>query len=609
MRILHVVRQYHPSIGGLEQFVAALARHQRESGLEPRVLTLDRCFRAPDRRLPADEVIDCVGVTRIPWRGSHRYPLAPGALKALAGADLVHVHGVDFFCDYLAWTWPIHRKPMVLSTHGGFFHTGFARVFKRVFFNTMTRASVRAYGTVVACSVGDEALFRPIAGSRLLRIDNGVDLARFAGAASPTATRRILYFGRIARNKRLDLLLAAFAELARTDRVAELHIAGRDWDGSLAGVRADIARLGLAERAHLHEEPPDDALRTLMGRCSFFASASEYEGFGLAMVEAMSAGLVPLVSDIPSFTSILEHSRIGSAIDFADPVASAERMRVMMDAATADPGSRQRMQAASTPWSWSSVAPRFTEVYRAVLGEQRRRILGVSIEALKREEAVEAIDRGLAQGHTIKVACANAHTLNLARHDSAYRRALSDFLVLNDGVGVDIASWIKFGRPFAENLNGTDFFPHYLDASHHALRIYLLGARPAVVQKAAQVLGARYARHAIVGWHHGYFDPGQGSRIAAEIRQARPDVVLVALGNPRQELWIAEHAAATGAKVLFGVGALFDFVAGEVPRAPVWIRRLRCEWVFRLMLEPRRMWRRYLIGNFVFLISVLGDGR
>lgn len=95
----------------------------------------------------------------------------------------------------------------------------------------------------------------------------------------------------------------------------------------------------------------------------------------------------------------------------------------------------------------------------------------------------------------------------------------------------------------------------------------------------------------------------------ADIRAVRADCVLVAMGNPLQEIWIDEHGDKTGATLFFAVGALLDFQAGTVRRAPAWVRRLRCEWIFRLLQEPLRLAQRYLIGNFVFLGRVLADAK
>lgn len=246
------------------------------------------------------------------------------------------------------------------------------------------------------------------------------------------------------------------------------------------------------------------------------------------------------------------------------------------------------------------------------LGEepQRRTILGVAIHDLGRDQAISSIDEALALGERIDVCFANAQTLNVACSNEHVRSALRHFLVLNDGLGTDIASRIKFGVPFQENLNGTDFVPGFLERTQHNLRIYLVGTTDEIVERAARKLRLNYPRHTIVGWRNGFFlGPQDVEQTCCDIRATRADCVLVGMGNPLQELWIDEHGDKTGARLLMAVGALLDFQAESVRRAPLWVRNLRCEWTYRLIQEPARLARRYLIGNFIFLGRILADAR
>lgn len=239
-----------------------------------------------------------------------------------------------------------------------------------------------------------------------------------------------------------------------------------------------------------------------------------------------------------------------------------------------------------------------------------RKILGVTIRDMSRDQAIAAIDDAFGRGEVASVCFANAQALNMACENGHFREALQKFLVLNDGLGTDIASRIKFGKSFTENLNGTDFVPEYLSRTGHALRIYLVGTSDAVVSRAAQALRRAYPRHTIVGHRNGFFlGPQDIEQTCCDIRAARADCVLVGMGNPLQELWIEEHGDKTGARLFFAVGALLDFQAGSVRRAPAWVRKLRCEWTFRLLQEPMRLAHRYLIGNFVFIGRILVDAR
>lgn len=230
-----------------------------------------------------------------------------------------------------------------------------------------------------------------------------------------------------------------------------------------------------------------------------------------------------------------------------------------------------------------------------------RSLQGVTFNVFPAIRAINILDAHVRYGVPVKVAFANAHTLNSARTNRRYREVLSRFAVFNDGIGVDLASWLRFGERFPDNLNGTDFVPAYLDQAIRPLRVFMLGARPHVVQRAFEEARRRFPRHQWVGFRDGYFKFDQEAELTDKLRKERIDLLLVAMGNPLQELWIDRCAEATGATVCVGVGALFDFLSGEVSRAPRWVRSLRIEWAWRLLLEPGRLWRRYLVGNFTFL--------
>jgi exopolysaccharide biosynthesis WecB/TagA/CpsF family protein len=248
--------------------------------------------------------------------------------------------------------------------------------------------------------------------------------------------------------------------------------------------------------------------------------------------------------------------------------------------------------------------------YRRRLGVDERTILGVTLQVTSQAKAVRRIDDAIATRAPMNVAFANAHTLNLAATSVEFRHALKSFFVLNDGLGVDLASRWTVGRAFSENLNGTDFVPHCLNSSRHSLRIFLLGSTADVAESAAKRIVERWPRHTIAGTRHGFFANAEDeSEAAAMIRASRADLVLVGMGNPLQELWIANHGAQTGAPVLLGVGAFLDFTSGRIQRAPQWVRDLRCEWIWRFVREPRRLWRRYLLGNMLFVVRVLRGGR
>ena len=373
-RVVHVVRQFWPSIGGLEEVVLKLSLKQQQLyGFAPTVVTLDRLFTDRRRRLPRTERVRDLPVIRIAWHGSHRYPIAPGVLRYIRDADIVQVHGVDFFFDFLAWTRPLHRRPLVASTHGGFFHTSFAASLKEAYFKFVTPMSCRRYDAIVASSDEDAALFQRVAAANLHTIINGVDTDKFADSASLQHRRSLIYFGRLAPHKRIPTIFALLRELRREEPDWRLTIAGGEWQTSAGELRAAAAAAEVVDAVEFVREPSDPELRALIGRSSYFVCASAYEGFGVAAVEALAAGLIPILSAIPPFVKLLERAGVGLGYDPDEPQNAAARLNRFARCAAANLGSwRKRAMESAAIYDWSAAAESFTALYRAVLARRRR---------------------------------------------------------------------------------------------------------------------------------------------------------------------------------------------------------------------------------------------
>lgn len=237
-------------------------------------------------------------------------------------------------------------------------------------------------------------------------------------------------------------------------------------------------------------------------------------------------------------------------------------------------------------------------------------LLGVRIENVSMQSALDRIFAWAARPgdprrQRATVAFVNPDCLNTACEDEHYRAILSRAtMVLPDGIGIRMAARLH-SVAVRENLNGTDMFPRLCErAAFTGTSIYLLGARPGVAEEAAAEMVRRYPRLRVAGTRHGYFDAAEERQIVREINDSGAGILLVAFGVPRQEKWLARHADEITVPVRMGVGGLFDFYSGRIPRAPMWIREMGFEWVWRLAREPRRMWRRYVIGNPRFLVRV-----
>jgi exopolysaccharide biosynthesis WecB/TagA/CpsF family protein len=233
-------------------------------------------------------------------------------------------------------------------------------------------------------------------------------------------------------------------------------------------------------------------------------------------------------------------------------------------------------------------------------------LFGLPVLAASATEAIDEI-RVRARVSRLRLAYVNAHTLNLAHRNSALREALASCdLLLNDGAGVALAARLR-GRRFPENLQGTDFNLRLL-ALADELRwpVFLLGARPGVARRAALELKATLPSLRIVGTRHGFHDDAAAD--VAVIHRSGARMLMVAMGNPRQELWLSQHFESLAhVHIGVGVGAFLDFQARVTPRAPGFMIEHGLEWVYRLRCEPRRLAGRYLLGNPSFLARALRD--
>jgi alpha-1,3-mannosyltransferase len=362
--VTQVVRQFLPNRGGVEDTVLYLSLGLVRLGWDVRIVTLNRLFRALQTQLPAAETIAGLPVIRIPFHGSTRYPIAPRVVSYLGGSDIVHVHCIDFFYDFLALTKPLHRRRLIVTTHGGFFHTDFAAHLKRVYFTTVTRLSAQAYERFIASSQNDAALFSRLT-SRLITIETGVSVDKFANCAARDATRTMIYFGRLSKNKRLPTLIALFAALRKISPDWSLIIAGTEFEETFSALGECARSLGVDHAVQFFASPTDADLAALIGAASYFVSLSAYEGFGVSVVEAMSAGLVPILSDIPTFREFIRRAGRGLLVDAVDLGAAAGAVAAFD--ATHPTKHRDDFIAAAAKYSWSSMTKAYLTEYLGVL--------------------------------------------------------------------------------------------------------------------------------------------------------------------------------------------------------------------------------------------------
>lgn len=242
----------------------------------------------------------------------------------------------------------------------------------------------------------------------------------------------------------------------------------------------------------------------------------------------------------------------------------------------------------------------------------RIEVLGVGVDPLTVDELHAEILRLSSKDGLSLVLNANAHCLNLCYQDAGLRDFLNSAdLVFCDGAGVMLAARILGGR-IPQRITYADWIWSLAAfAEKEGLSLFFLGARPGVAGEAARRLRGRYPGLKIAGVRHGYFDHTVGSQenaaVVREINASAPDILIVGLGMPLQERWLMQNRERLNTGAAFTGGAVFDYVSGRLRRGPKLLTDNGLEWLARLSVEPRRLWRRYVLGNPLFLVRVLGQ--
>lgn len=240
------------------------------------------------------------------------------------------------------------------------------------------------------------------------------------------------------------------------------------------------------------------------------------------------------------------------------------------------------------------------------LAAEIRAIMGLRYWDVELGPAAQFLVNAAVAHKRLQVYFVNAHCVNIAARDPGYAQLLrSSPFLFADGAGMALAARLT-GVPLANNVNGTDLFPRLCAAAAaESVPIAFLGARPGVARQCATLMERQYPGLRVVWVEDGYLSHEAERSKLAELNNSGARLLFVAKGVPTQEHWIAANAAQLAPPVILGVGALFDFYSGTVPRAPPLMRKLRMEWAFRLLHEPRRLFRRYVLGNPEFIARAL----
>lgn len=408
--------------------------------------------------------------------------------------------------------------------------------------------------------------------------------------------KQILYISRIEHPGKNHLnLLKAFELLPETLRNEyTLVMPGASWNGAekvfdyaeKSPCKDQFKFTGFVDFAKLPE---------LYNQSAVYVFPSNFEGFGLSLLEAMHAGLPCACSNNSSL------GELGNgAAELFDP-ASPQEISNAIQKILSDENYRQKLtalgKAKAAGFSWQNTAAGLLDIYR----NRSATVFGVPFFSGTMDEALQKIDGFVKSGKSHHIAFINAHCLNIAYKNSNYRQILQNCsAVFADGIGAKVGA-AMLGYKVEENVNGTDMFPLLAQKPY---RIYLFGGAPGVAEKALEKARTLNGKAEFTGCADGFFAAKSEEQIFAELAELKVDLLLVALGVPKQEEWINSHLDKLPGCTALGVGGLLDFVSERIPRAPIWMRKNNIEWCFRLYCEPVRLFKRYIIGNPLFIARV-----
>ncbi len=368
MKILHITHHFYPCIGGIETFVKDLCLNLKNQGVESEVLCLDHCHGSKEKLSKTSEY-EGIKITRIGFLNLKYYKPTFFSLSMLKEFDAIHVHNIGFFSDYILSTKFIHKKPVIVSTHGGIWHTKNISFLKKIYFNSLQKFLLNKAEVVIADSLGDFELFSKKIKKTIL-LENAVDFLRFPQIKRISFNENFIYLGRLSRNKNILSLIKTFEVLCKVNPEIKLFIVCKNFDENLEELQETVKNKGLEHNIFFTGELSEEELQNTVEKCTYCVYASLFEGFGISVLELMSSGLIPILNDIPNFRNFVKEKDSGFILDFSNPVSSSEKMIEILDL----PKEKKELisqsaQVATKIYSWENKINEYIKLYQKVIAK------------------------------------------------------------------------------------------------------------------------------------------------------------------------------------------------------------------------------------------------
>lgn len=361
MKIGHVVKHFNPCIGGVENYCENLATNLQQKGYYNKIITLNTCYKSKTKLKPKDKFVN-IPIYRIKYLNfKYIYKIAPSVLKHIKDVDLIIIHGHDFFVDFLSLTKWIHRKKIIMITHGGIFHTHRNNIFKKIYFYIWSRFIMLFVDKVIACSEVDYNRYIAIT-KKVVLFENPIVLN--SKKPAPKIKNQFIYVGRISENKRIENLIKTFSYLKNVN--FNLIILGPDNDNKIPELTNLAKNYNIDNKILFTGSVSETAKNQYVKESEFYVSASEYEGFGLSLIEGMSGYTIPIVQPNDSFKKLIMDGKNGFLVDYTVPKQAADKILNIINKYKTEPLAEKCRQF-SLNFSWDNKIKEFIKILKSVI--------------------------------------------------------------------------------------------------------------------------------------------------------------------------------------------------------------------------------------------------
>ncbi len=413
---------------------------------------------------------------------------------------------------------------------------------------------------------------------------------------------------------RIDLFIEALPKIIKAEPSTRVILMGTGPEEDK--LKMIIKHKNLDNFIHFARLAPNSEMPHYLNASDIYVSSSLSDGTSLSLLEAMACGLPVVVTKVPAIMEWVKDKVNGLVVPKENITALSNAIISLLKNSFFREKMRNRnLKVVQERANWEKNFNKLENIYSIMIQKEIKInkkgkiwLFGCPINNLTLKETIVVIEEFIKSRRPHQYIAINVDKINKLRKDLFFRNViLSSDLNIVDGQPL---IWVSklFGQPVKERFGGLDIINALAPvAEKEGYSIYFLGAREEIIRKVVKTYQNRYQKLKIIGWRNGYWKREEEKEVVENIKKTCPDVLFFAMSSPKKEIFLKKYLNEMGVSFVMGVGGAFDIIAGKTKRAPKWIQKVGLEWLFRLVQEPRRLWKRYLIGNTIFIFLFLKE--